>query len=112
MRWLKRAAEAGNTAAMYELSRIFALGPTGQIVGDQVIYWLTRAASRNHPNASYQLGLAYLKGEWVTADPQQSLAWFERSAAAGNLLAARTVDTIRAQISQGTSADISAVSHE
>jgi TPR repeat protein len=110
--WLTRAAEAGHTAAMYELSRIYALAPADQTDGASIIVWLTRAANRNHPNASYQLGLAYLKGEWVAADTGQAIAWFERSAASGNLLAARTVDALRRQMSEGSSPDISEVSHE
>lgn len=94
--WLSRAANAGNTAAMYELSRIHALKQ--ETVGDpgQAVAWLQKAAERSHPNAAYQLGLAYLTGDWVKKDVEQAAIWFERSAQSGNLLAARTLQAVRA----------------
>ena len=38
--------------------------------------------------------------------------WFARSAASGNLLAARTLETLRQQMAEGATPDISEVSHE
>ncbi|WJH41125.1 hypothetical protein N7E02_11645 [Aliirhizobium terrae] len=110
--WLVRASEAGNTAAMYELSRIYALRPKDASEEKQSLYWLKRAAERSHPNASYQLGLAYLRGERVEPDTQQASIWFAKSAASGNLLAARTLETLRQQMAEGAAPDISEVSHE
>jgi TPR repeat protein len=110
--WLGRASEAGNTAAMYELSRIFALRPQDKSEEKQSLYWLRRAAERGHPNASYQLGLTYLAGDGGEPDVDQATVWFSRSAASGNLLAARTLETLRQQMAEGATPDISEVSHE
>jgi TPR repeat protein len=110
--WLDRAADAGSTSAMYELSRIYALGSAGSIDEKLAIEWLEKAANRNHPNAAYELGLAYLKGEWVPTDMRQAAAWFERSANAGSLLAGRTLEIVKRQITNGEPVDASGAADE
>ena len=88
---LTKAGEAGNATAMYDLSRIFALGSTGSVDEAASVEWLRRAAENGHPAATYQLGTAYLEGAGVAKDRGEALRWLERSKAAGNLLAARTI---------------------
>jgi TPR repeat protein len=114
--WLKRAAEAGNTTAMYDLSRIFSLAETGAPAGQpesgEAAYWLKRAAERNHASASYQLGIAYLNGEGRPADAGQAAAWLQRSANSGNLLAERKLEALRRRISEGGGPDPVTVSNE
>lgn len=80
--YLVKAAEAGEHAAMYNLSTcyLFTLGVPKDV--KKGIYWLEQSAKAGNANANWYLGSAYLEPEFLDfeQDPHRALKYFERAA--------------------------------
>jgi TPR repeat protein len=63
--WLEKAAELGNSEAMYHLAFEY-YHPSDTKKMEEFIYWLSRAAEEGQPDALYHLAISYLNGEGVT----------------------------------------------
>ena len=81
--WFQRAAEAGYSTAMVQLSQSLtrpepAIDPTG------AIKWLRKAADLDDASAMVWLGFAYREGSGVPRDYQAAVDWFTKAVAAGD----------------------------
>jgi TPR repeat protein len=82
--WLSKAAEAGNAAAQYNLSRAYRLGRGVQADPSRMMYWQRRAAEQGEAAGMNGLGYAILTGMDGSYDFVESCTWLilavERSA--------------------------------
>lgn len=88
--WLRRAADAGDANAMFDLS-IFAAEGIGSVIAEESDAWLERAAEHEHPRALHNLGAAWASGARGVVDYAKAAAYYTRSADAGYGKAAATL---------------------
>ena len=93
--WLVRAANHGNTHAMYRVGKEFLSGEyLNKNPARAVQFWET-AARKGNQYAQYNLGKLYLQGaEDVPPDKEEALRWLTLSAAQGNEYAQYFVEHI------------------
>ncbi len=85
VRWLTRAAEAGDAQAAYALGdahRRGALGWTPDAAAARP--WLLRAAAAEHPAALLALALAARNGDAEARDPARAFALLQRASRGGS----------------------------
>lgn len=71
-----RLAEAGDSAAMHDVSLAYEFGRGAPRSEAQALEWLVRAAEAGHVGAADRLSQIYLEGLLgVAADETQALAW-------------------------------------
>ena len=95
---LEKAAESGDSRAMYRLARLCLAG--GAVQRDMYttgVAWLRQAAEKGNPYAQYTLGKLYLHGREIPQDKKEALRWLESSAAQGNVYAQYLIDHIDEQ---------------
>jgi len=59
--WYRRAAEAGNAAAQFNLGVCYANGDGVAKDAEQAVSWYRRAAEAGHADAQFNLGLLLLR---------------------------------------------------
>lgn len=69
-------SRAGDPAAQYQLSRLYAEGLGTARDEAEALRWIKRAAERDYPLAQYVLGVAYQEGRGVPQDFVQAQFWF------------------------------------
>ena len=84
LRWLRQAAQNGNTYAEYRLGKEYLTGEHAPKSTKKAVHWFHLSAKRGNPFAQYMLGKLYLEGKAVLRDQEQAVQWFRRSAAQGN----------------------------
>jgi hypothetical protein len=78
--WLQKAADAGDTVAMYSLGWLYEHGQ-GVAPGDaQAFAWYRKAADAGHSGAMVKLAGIYEDGLGVAQDDAQAVAWYRKSA--------------------------------
>lgn len=82
LRWLNRAATAGNSRAQFALGRMFV----EQQRWDQATQWLERAAQSGNADAANALGEMLFDGRGVKADRARALVLFQQATKAGHVL--------------------------
>ena len=83
MRWYRKAANQGVSAAQFNLGVSYANG-TG--VGQdhrEAVRWFRKAAEQGYAKAQYNLGVMYWKGEGVITDYREAYIWFSIAKASG-----------------------------
>jgi TPR repeat protein len=88
LEWFKNAANAGNSDAMVELARVYALDKqfTGMERNEfESKRWILEAEKRNNPKALYTIGLMYEEGFPFTASYETAFEYFRKAAAKGIL---------------------------
>jgi uncharacterized protein len=80
----RRAADAGNTTAMFYMGVFSGNGIAMKKDTAQAAQWYRKAAAGGVSEAMFNLALAYDKGDGVAKDPVQANAWYRKSADAGN----------------------------
>ncbi|WP_210497050.1 SEL1-like repeat protein [Microvirga antarctica] len=99
---LRRAASAGDPAALYEMAtRLLQVG-TGPEDRVEAARLFERAALAGLPVAQERIGSLYEQGAGVERDRQAAASWFERAAQAGNLQAMHNLATLLAGGLRGT----------
>ncbi|HEX9770376.1 MAG TPA: SEL1-like repeat protein [Kiloniellales bacterium] len=78
------AAEAGHSAAAYELAEAYWQGDGVARDDEAATKWLTTAADRGEPRAQYLLGAAYYGGLGVEQDDALALHWLGEAATRGH----------------------------
>ncbi len=78
------AAEAGHSAAAYELAEAYWQGNGVDRDDETATKWLTIAADRGEPRAQYLLGAAYYGGLGVEQDDALALHWLGEAATRGH----------------------------
>ena len=82
LRWLNRAATAGNSRAQFALGRMYV----DQQRWDQAVQWLERAAQSGNADAANTLGELLFNGRGVKVDRARALALFQQATKAGHVL--------------------------
>jgi hypothetical protein len=93
--WIKRAADAGEKIAQYNLGYIAENGGIEALPKDAAIAWYTKSAMQGYVPAQVRLGDLYAAGN------NRSLAfqWYERAGFAGNQYAEQQAKRIGAELS-------------
>lgn len=81
MRWLQRGAEAGDPAAVYEMSEAYWFGRGVENDEQKVVELLEKAAAMGYPRAMYELGNKYRERRGVAKDIHKAISWYEKAAA-------------------------------
>lgn len=86
MEWYKKAAEQGNTAAQYNLSKLISQRPDSKDprAQERVRYWLEKAAEGGRKEAVNDLALLYLKGDGVKKNEVKAFELFKKAAGMGD----------------------------
>jgi TPR repeat protein len=87
IKWYKKAADLGNSAAIYILGYSYANGDGVLKDPREAIKWYKKAAGWGDTKAMLALGNIYADGEIVPRDYKQAKYWIKKSYEAGNLLA-------------------------
>ena len=87
MRWLKTAAQSGNSYAAYRLGKEYYRGKNVAQNLATAAKWFDRAAQDRNQYAQYMLGKLYLMGQGVEYDKTMGIHWLTKSAVQGNAYA-------------------------
>ena len=79
-----RAAQGGNTLAMYNLGVAYRDGLGTLPSGEQAIRWFEKAATAGDDTAAFNIGVIYDEGIVVTEDNETALLWYQMAARGGN----------------------------
>ncbi len=82
-----KAAEEGNSYAMYKLGDAYLKGIGTDKNIEKAIAWIEKAAEVGNDNAMFELGLIYYSGQEIERDYSKTLEYFVESAQAGNKMA-------------------------
>lgn len=82
-RWLKRAAEAGEVEALYNLGTLDDEGSCGIARAESAVEFYRRAAEKGHAGACFRLGELYRTGRGVEPDVDQAFRWLDAAAGQG-----------------------------
>ena len=94
-RYYTRAAELGNTTAMYDLGVLYANGHGVEQDYVQARAWYQKAADAGNANAMTNLGTLYQLGQGVQQDYAQARAWYQKAADKGNADAKQNLESIK-----------------
>ena len=83
---MRKAAAAGDSAAMYSVGYSYETGQSGTRDFAEAMRWYRKSADTGSGLAMHRLGLAYEGGESVTQDRAEALRWYRKSADAGSPL--------------------------
>ena len=78
--WYRKAADAGNAAAMYNLGYMYVNGLGVARNCDEGAVWTRKAAEAGFPEAECEMGYLYQNGLGVGKDSSQAVAWYRKSA--------------------------------
>lgn len=82
--WYRRAAEAGDPRAQYNLGLMLKLGLGVSRDYDQALVWLRRAAERGSGEACFVLGNMARLGQGMPLDLKVATDWYRRAAERGH----------------------------
>lgn len=80
----KKAADAGDADAMYELGAIEGMGLGGRVNRNEALAWYRRSAQAGGKRAMWAIGLAYLVGQGVEVNHAEAVDWLRKAADAGD----------------------------
>jgi TPR repeat protein len=83
----RQLAHAGNAAAAFQLSLLYANGLGVRADVRESVRWLRTAAARGDGQAQTNLGIAHAKGRGVVQDDSRAYVWFALAAAGGDAVA-------------------------
>ncbi len=89
-------AEAGNSAAQFELGNRYLYGTDVEQDNFAAATWFRQAADQGNHNAQYNLGVMALNGIGVMADFNEALEWFHLAAENADTTAQFTLGVIYA----------------
>ena len=81
--WYRKAAAAGNPAAMLLLSQRYEIGRGVPLDDRKAVRWLVRAARAGYPPAEDALGDRYAVGQGVPKDDRMAVRWYMRAGSHG-----------------------------
>ena len=81
--WYQKAADAGLSAAAYNLGTLYYNGQGFPQDYAKALHWFQAAANRNDAYAEFQLGMMYDTGHGVEASPEQEMYWYTKAARQG-----------------------------
>jgi hypothetical protein len=96
--WYTRAAEQGFAAAQFNLGVLYSNDDGMPPDFAASLKWYREAAGQGDADAQFNIGVAYALGQGVTQDYVQAYRWYDRAAKAGHDKAAKTRDSIAAEL--------------
>lgn len=96
--WYTLAAEQGFAPAQFNLGVMYSSDEGVPPDHAAALKWYHKAAGQGDPDAQFNLGVAYALGNGVTRDYMLAYCWYDRAARAGHAKAARTRDSIAAEL--------------
>jgi len=93
---LRQRAEAGDSAAQFELGNRYLYGMDTEQDNFAAASWFRQAAEQGNHNAQYNLGVMALNGIGVIADFNEALEWFHLAAGNADTTAQYTLGVIYA----------------
>ena len=86
MQWYQKAAKQGNTAAQYNLAKLFSQrsekeDPHAQ---ERAKYWYEKAAEGGQKEAINDLAILYMEGKGVKKDEHKAFSLFQKAAKLGD----------------------------
>jgi localization factor PodJL len=113
-RWTERAAQSGESTAMYNLASYLYAGEGGPKDPAAAAAWFHRAADRGVVNSQFNLAQLYEKGYGVPLNPAEAYKWYLVAAAAGDPEAKASAEALRRKLSpeaQSTAERSAAILH-
>jgi localization factor PodJL len=98
-RWTLRAAQGGDSAAMYNLASYLYAGDGGPKDPAGAVDWFRKAAEHGVVNGQYNLAQLYETGHGVAKNLPEAYKWYLVAAAAGDPEAKANVQTLKSQLS-------------
>ncbi|MBM3520312.1 MAG: sel1 repeat family protein [Alphaproteobacteria bacterium] len=83
VKWYRKAAEQGDTAAMHNLGFMYTWGQGVPQDYAEAAKWFRRAADLGAAEAQGSLGLMYAEGKGVPQDYAEAAKWFRKAAEQG-----------------------------
>ena len=75
-KWMRKAAEQGNSSAQKDLSVMYSTGAGVPLDYVEVVKWMRKAAEQGHTGAQYNLGRFHYYGSYgVPKDEVEGYAW-------------------------------------
>jgi serine/threonine protein kinase len=84
LRWLSKAAEAGDSSGMVDLGGMYLLGNGVDEDFGTAVRWFSKAAEAGNPAAMYNLGTMYENGQGVIEDRDKAEQLYGKAAHLGN----------------------------
>ena len=84
VKWYHKAADKGNTDAMYKLGDCFYNGWGVEEDDEEAFKWYRKAADKGNAYAMYKLGQCYYYGRGVENDREEAVKWYRKAAEQGN----------------------------
>lgn len=81
---LTKAAQSGDSAAQYELGKLYLDGEKVDRDAREAVQWLDKAASAGNAEAQTLLGVCYYYGDGLRENSEKAVELFEKSLAQGN----------------------------
>ncbi len=80
----RKAADAGDATAQFNLGIIYANGYGVTQEYDQAAYWFRKAAEKGDDAAQFNLGVMYASGQGVPQNYAEAVSWYHKAARQGN----------------------------
>lgn len=100
----KLLAEAGNSAAQFQLGMMYISGRGTVQDIEEGRFWLLQASRLGSAAAQLNLGSLYARGFGVTRDPVEAAAWYTLAAANGEPLADQNLRKLRRELTAAETA--------
>ena len=84
LRWIRKAADAGESSAEYMLGLVYREGNGATQDYAEAVRWFRKAADAGNAKAQFNLGLMYEEGQGVTQDYAEAVRWYRNAADAEN----------------------------
>ena len=84
VKWFRKAAENGNSAAQSNLGIFYDYGKGVQQDYAEAVKWYKKSAEQGNPQGQNNLGWCYQKGKGVQQDYAEAVKWYKKSAEQGN----------------------------
>lgn len=82
-KWIRKAAESGNTDAQVSLARQYAKGLGVEQNYTEAAKWAMKAAEQGNSRGQCDLGMLYYDGHGVDQDYKEAAKWLAKAAEAG-----------------------------
>lgn len=96
--WYTRAASQGFAAAQFNLGVLLSSDDGVRPNYAASLSWYRKAADQGDADAQFNLGVAFAAGQGVPVDFVEAFRWYSRAVAAGHLQAARTLESLVAEM--------------
>jgi localization factor PodJL len=98
-RWTERAAQGGDSAAMYNLASYLYAGDGGPKDPAGAVAWFRKAAERGVVNSQFNLAQLYETGHGVPKNLAEAYKWYLVAAAAGDPESKANGQSLKSQLS-------------